>query len=120
LHRIVTPNQKILWRVGRAGIIEFSGDGGASWSRQTSNVLADLTAGSAPSETVCWVVGRAGTIVLTTDAGSHWAVLDSPLDEDFGGVRARDARHATVWNLGTSKVFETADGGVTWKRAASP
>lgn len=120
LHRIATPNPKTLWRAGRAGMIEFSSDGGASWSRQTSNALADLTAGSAPSETVCWIVGRAGTILLTSDAGSHWVVLDSPLDEDLGGVRARDALHATVWNLGNTKVFETADGGVTWKPAASP
>jgi hypothetical protein len=120
LNLIVTPNKKTLWRAGRAGMIEFSSDGGASWSRQTSDVLVDLTAGSAPSEKVCWIVGRAGTLLLTTDAGSHWAILHSPLEEDLGGVRSSDARHATIWNLGNTKVFETADGGVTWKPAASP
>jgi photosystem II stability/assembly factor-like uncharacterized protein len=80
----------------------------------------DLTAGSAPSEKVCWIVGRAGTILLTSDAGSHWAILHSPLDEDLGGVRATDARHATIWNLSNTKVFETADGGFSWNPAASP
>lgn len=119
LNLIVTPSKKARWRAGHAGRIEFSSDGGASWSRQTSNVLVDLTAGSAPSEKVCWIVGRAGTILLTTDAGSHWALLDSPLGEDLGGVRATDALHATIWNLGNTKVFETADGGVTWKPATS-
>ena len=118
LHRIATPNPKTLWRVGSAGMIEFSSDGGASWSRQTSNVLADLTAGSAPSETVCWIVGRAGTILLTTDAGSHWALLHSPLDEDLGGVRSTDALHSTIWNLGNTKVVATANGGVSWKPAS--
>ena len=120
LHLIVTPAKKTLWRAGAAGLIEFSSDGGASWSRQTSSVLVDLTAGSAPSEKVCWIVGRAGTILLTSDAGSHWAILHSPLEEDLGGVRAADARHATIWNLGNTKVFETADGGVSWNPAASP
>ena len=119
LNLIVTPNRKTLWRAGPAGRIEFSSDGGASWSRQTSNVLVDLTAGSAPSEKVCWIVGRAGTILLTSDAGSHWALLGSPLEEDLGRVRATDALHATIWNLGNTKVFETADGGVTWRPAPS-
>ena len=117
LHLIDTPGKKTRWRAGHAGVIEFSSDGGASWLRQTSNVSVDLTAGSAPSEKVCWIVGRAGTILLTSDAGSHWALLHSPLEEDLGGVHATDALHATIWNLGNTKVFETADGAVTWRPA---
>jgi hypothetical protein len=116
---IAAPGRKSLWRAGHAGMIEFSADDGASWLRQTSNVFADLTAGSAPSDKVCWIVGRAGTILLTTDAGAHWAAIHSPLDEDLGGVRATDARHATIWNLANTKVLETSDGGVTWKPARS-
>jgi hypothetical protein len=114
---IISPNKKALWRAGHAGMIEFSSDGGASWARQSSNVLVDLTAGAAPSDKVCWIVGRAGTILMTTDAGSHWAILHSPLDEDLGGVRATDALHATIWNSFNTKTLETADGGVTWKLA---
>lgn len=112
---IATPSKKILWRVGSAGRIEESNDGGTSWSPQSSNVFVDLTAGSAPSDKVCWIVGRAGTILLTTDAGLHWATIGSPIDEDLGGVRATDALRATIWNLGSTKVFETADSGLTWK-----
>ncbi len=116
---ITAPGGKALWRAGHAGMIDFSSDGGASWARQTSNVFADLTAGFAPSDKVCWIVGRAGTILLTADAGAHWATIHSPLAEDLGGVRATDALHATLWNLGNTKVFETSDGGATWKPAAS-
>jgi hypothetical protein len=116
---IAAPGGKTLWRAGHAGMIEFSNDGGASWSRQTSNVFADLTAGSAPSDKVCWIDGRAGTILLTTDTGAHWAIIHSPLVEDLGGVRATDALHATIWNLTNTKGFETSDGGVTWKPATS-
>jgi hypothetical protein len=118
-HLINTPGGKSFWRVGHIGMIEFSSDGGASWSRQTSNVSADLTAGSAPSDRVCWIVGRDGTILLTTDAGSHWATIHSPLDEDLGGVRATDALHASIWNLANTKALETSDGGDTWKPAKS-
>lgn len=116
---ISAPDKKTLWRVGHIGMIEFSNDGGVSWSRQTSNVSVELTAGSAPTEKVCWIVGRAGTVLFTADAGSHWASVSSPLDEDLGGVRATDGLHATIWNLGNTKIFETSDGGKTWKPAAS-
>lgn len=118
-HWISAPDKKTLWRIGYAGMIEFSSDGGASWSRQNGGALTDLTAGSAPSDKVCWIVGRAGTILLTTDAGSDWTVVRSPFDEDLGGVRATDALHATVWNLANTKVFETFDGGLIWKPIAS-
>lgn len=116
-HWISAPGSKILWRAGPAGMIEFSNDGGASWSRQVSNVYVELTAGSAPSEKVCWIVGRTGTILLTTDAGTHWITIHSPLDEDLVGVRATDALHASIRNAGNTKVFETSDGGATWKPA---
>jgi hypothetical protein len=119
-HLIAAPGTNALWRAGHTGMIEFSTDHGTSWSRQTSNVLADLTSGSAPSDKVCWIVGRAGTILLTTDAGSHWVFIHSPFDEDLGGVRAVDALHATIWNLRNTKTFETADGGATWKPVPNP
>lgn len=116
-HLIFVPGTKTLWRLGPEGRIEYSSDGGATWTRQTSNVLLDLTSGFAPSDKVCWIVGRSGTILLTTDAGSHWAIVHSPLEEDLGGVRATDALRATIWNLANTRIFETADGGITWKPA---
>jgi hypothetical protein len=118
-HLIAPPGSNVLWRAGRSGLIEFSKDGGSSWSRQTSGVLADLLTGSAPSDQVCWIVGRVGAILLTTDGGAHWTLISSPLSEDLGGVHATDALHATIWNVRNNKSFETSDGGVTWKRFAN-
>src|SRR5260370_1921338 len=112
---IAPPGSNVVWRAGRAGLVEFSRDGGASWSRQTSGVLADLLTGSAPSDKVCWIVGRAGAILLTTDGGAHWTLISSPLSEDLGGIRATDAQHATIWNARNTKSFVTSDGGLTWK-----
>jgi len=117
---ISPPGSRLIWRVGRSGLIEFSKDGGSSWSRQTSGILADLLTGAAPSDQVCWIVGSAGTILLTTDGGAHWKVVSSPLAEDLGGVRASNALHATIWNAGKTKGFETNDGGLTWKPVAHP
>src|SRR6266851_4873529 len=117
---ISPPGSNVVWRAGRAGLIEFSSDNGASWSRQTSGVLVDLLAGSAPSDKVCWIVGRVGAVLLTTDGGAHWKSVAAPLGEDLGGVRAFDAFHATIWNALNTKSFETHDGGLTWQRAAHP
>jgi len=117
---ISPPGSNVIWRAGRAGLIELSKDGGSSWSRQTSGVLADLLTGSAPSDQVCWIVGRAGAILLTTDGGAHWKLIHSPLSEDLGGVRATDALHATIWNARNTRSFETNDGGLTWTPVPSP
>jgi len=117
---ISPPGSNAVWRAGRAGLIEFSSDNGASWSRQTSGVLVDLLAGSAPSDKVCWMVGRVGAVLLTTDGGAHWKSIAAPLSEDLGFVHALDALHATIWNARNTKSFETRDGGLTWQRVAHP
>jgi hypothetical protein len=117
---IAAPDSTFIWRPGRAGLIEFSPDGGRSWMRQPSGVLVDLRTGSATSESVCWIVGRAGAILLTTDGGAHWKLLSSPLKEDLGGIRPMDALHATIWNARGTKYFATSDGGLTWIPAVHP
>ena len=117
---ISPPGSHVMWLAGRSGLIEFSGDGGASWSRQTSGVLAELLGGSAPSDKICWIVGRLGAILLTTDGGAHWASISSPLAEDLGGIRSTDEQHATIWNARNTKSFETSDGGRTWKQVPHP
>jgi hypothetical protein len=117
---IAPPGSAFLWRAGRAGVIDFSRDAGASWSSQSSGVLVDLFAGSAPSDNVCWIVGRLGTILLTTDGGAHWKLLASPTKDDIGGVQATDALHGRVWNSRNTKIFETSDGGLTWRSVSNP
>ena len=117
---ISPPGSSVIWRAGRSGFIELSKDGGSSWSRQNSGVLADLLTGSAPSDKVCWIVGRVGAILLTTDGGAHWTLISSPLSEDLGGIRATDERHATIWNARNTRNFETSDGGLTWKPVPNP
>jgi hypothetical protein len=117
---IVAPGSTFVWRPGRAGLIEFSTNGGRSWIRQSSGVAVDLLTGSALSDKVCWIVGRVGAILLTTDGGEHWKLLSSPLKEDLGGIRATDALHAMIWNARSTKYFATSDGGLTWQSAVHP
>jgi hypothetical protein len=113
---IATPGGLVSWRVGQAGIIDFSSDAGKTWTLQPSGVTADLLAGSAPTDRVCWIVGSSGTILRTTDAGQHWQKLRPPVLEDILTVVAVDALRATV-SL-TNGSYQTTDGGATWNKVA--
>ncbi len=106
-------DSKVVWRLGPAGSIERSTDGGATWQRQASGVSADLLAGSAPSPTVCWAVGRGGIVLRTTD-GNSWSQLGSPTAQDLTAIVAVDADQATV-TTADGKRYATTDGGRTWR-----
>jgi len=114
---IFAPDGKSAWRLGNAGVIEYSPNGGKKWTSQSSGVTTDLVAGSAPSKDVCWLVGRAGTILLTTDGGASWKQLASPINDDLGGIHASDALHAVIWDAHNARSYDTMDGGVTWRGA---
>jgi hypothetical protein len=116
---IAAPDNKNAWRVGEAGKIEHSGNGGNSWKVQPSGVKQDLIAGMAPSKKICWVVGKNGTLLLTTDGGKHWARILSPIRGDLGGVHALDEQHASIWDVANREAYETSDGGATWKSTAN-
>lgn len=111
---VVSPDPSIRWRLGVAGSIQRSGDGGATWVAQASGVAQDLTAGTSPERGVCWIVGRAGTVLLSTD-GTLWRRLEFPEVVDLIQVEARDAAAATV-TTADGRRFQTPDGGRTWTR----
>lgn len=111
---IVSPDRSIRWRIGAAGSVQHSTNGGSTWEVLSAGVVADLTAGVSPSPSVCWLVGRAGTVLLTTD-GRRWQRVAFPEATDFAAVQATDARTATV-TTADGRTFRTADGGLTWNR----
>jgi hypothetical protein len=115
---VPAPGGKVIWRLGMAGLIEQSTDGGLTWTQQNSGTTADLYLGSAPSEQVCWVIGNGGTILRTTDGGGHWASVASPISQNLNLIRASDALHATVWDSSRRHSFQTDDGGVTWTQVS--
>jgi hypothetical protein len=116
---VSAPGGKVIWRLGMAGLIEQSTDGGLTWSSQVSGTTADLFLGSAPSEQVCWVIGNVGTILRTADGGAHWVSVASPISLSLYLIRASDALNATVWDASRRNSFKTDDGGVTWTQASS-
>jgi hypothetical protein len=111
---VSAPGGRVSWRIGQAGVIEFSADAQKTWVVQPTGIIADLLAGSAPAAKICWIVGRTGTILRTTDAGKHWRKLNPPVPDDLHSVFAVDARQATVSTPNVS--YQTTDGGATWTK----
>ena len=110
---IISPDASIRWRIGPAGVAEYSQNAGVNWEATPTGVGTDLLAGASPSGDVCWVVGRAGTVLLTTD-GRKWQRLMFRAVADLVAIQATDARTATV-TATDGRRFTTVDGGTTWK-----
>ena len=92
-----------------------------AWQPQASGTQAELRGLSVVSSTVAWASGAKGTVLRTVD-GKTWSVLAVPGAEklDFRDIHAVDADTAVAMSAGpgdASRIYRTADGGVTWQLA---
>jgi hypothetical protein len=110
---VISTDPQIRWRVGPGVVVQYSVDGGSTWSTQETGASAQLTAGSSPSPLVCWLVGRAGTVRRSADGGRQWQRVAFPESADLVAVRASNALTATV-DLADGRRLGTTDGGQTW------
>jgi photosystem II stability/assembly factor-like uncharacterized protein len=110
---IASRDVSVQWRVRRDGVIERSGDSGATWSATGGRAEGAVLAGASPSSNVCWLVGRAGLVMLTSD-GRTWRRATAPAIADIASVEALDERQATIRTTGGAS-YQTIDGGATWR-----
>ncbi len=116
---VLSSDPQVRWRVGSGPqvLVQYSADGGATWTTQETGATAPLTAGSSPSPSVCWLVGRSGTVLRSTDGGRQWQRVAFPEAVDLIAVRASSALAATV-DLAGGRRLGTTDGGQTWAPVA--
>jgi photosystem II stability/assembly factor-like uncharacterized protein len=91
-----------------------------SWIMQPAGTTASLRGVSVVSADVVWASGTGGTYLRTLDGGKTWHAQAVPgaATLDFRGVRAFSPNEALLMASGDgaqSAVYQTADGGVTWK-----
>jgi photosystem II stability/assembly factor-like uncharacterized protein len=104
---------------GSTGAIFATGDGGATWHKQS------FAADSEQMNTVSFVntddgwavgsgsdMGGAGTIVATTDGGATWSPQSAGTDWDLSGITFVDAEHG--WLPEGDSIYATTDGGAGW------
>ena len=116
---ILTPDNRVFWKLRPAGTVQLTTDGGKDWKSLETGANEDLTTGFAPSSNVCWIAGRSGALLLTKDRGTHWSRIKTPIAGDLGGVHAADAKHASIWDAARHTSYETSDGGSTWKQTTN-
>jgi photosystem II stability/assembly factor-like uncharacterized protein len=103
------------WRIVAGTRVERTVDNGVTWTPVVIDppLTTALTTGTATSPTVCWLAGRDGVVLVTAD-GVTFRRVSLPEVVQVIGVTAQDALRALVTVAG-GRVFETTDGGATWR-----
>jgi hypothetical protein len=112
---IVSANRISRWRIGTAGVVHHSTDGGATWKTYSTDVNVPMTAGASPSRAVCWLVGPGGVVLITTDEGRSWQRVPFPVAVDLVSIHAVDDKTARVMTA-DGRTFSTSDRGGAWTR----
>jgi photosystem II stability/assembly factor-like uncharacterized protein len=99
-----------------------------TWSVQTTGIDTNLRGVSATAfvdatgaeHIAVWASGSNGAVLLSSDLGKNWKRLHVSGGDslDFRSIVAFDAKHAYVMSSGEgekSRIYETKDGGETWK-----
>ena len=86
---------------------------------QTSGVTDVLQAISPVSGEIVWIGGHGGTILRTVDGGAAWERVPAPGGDslqfrDIHGFSSRAAVALTSGEGPASRIYRTADGGMTW------
>jgi len=114
LNHLAFVDADVGWAVGRRGLIMQTTDGGASWTIQHSDAVADLIGIAALNRDTALVVGTRGTILSTTDGGAQWTRRSSGVPQDL--LRVQYADESTVYAIGlVGRVLRSSDGGLTWE-----
>jgi photosystem II stability/assembly factor-like uncharacterized protein len=93
----------------------------AQWNLAVTESQASLRGIHNAGGGVIWASGANGTVLRSEDDGYMWQnckVLPEMAKLDFRAVVAWDANHAQVMSSGTgpaSRLYETTDGGATWR-----
>ena len=92
----------------------------AQWQPQASNTTAAFRGLSAVNEQVAWASGTKGTFVRTTDGGRTWTpgtiAGAEALDlRDIEAFSADTAYALTIGKGAASRIYQTVDGGRSWR-----
>jgi photosystem II stability/assembly factor-like uncharacterized protein len=123
LSRLAIPSREL-----SASALPSNALGEVTWSVQTSGIDTNLRGISAANtvdanganDITVWASGSNGVILFSSDLGKTWKRLHVADGDslDFRSIVAFDAKRAYVMSSGNgdkSRIYETKDGGETWK-----
>ncbi|MDP1979086.1 hypothetical protein [Undibacterium sp.] len=97
----------------------YSASAAEAWITQNSGTEVELRGLSVVSNKVAWASGARATILRTID-GEHWQSMQVAGADglDFRDIHGFNAQHAIAMSAGPgalSRLYETSDGGASWK-----
>jgi photosystem II stability/assembly factor-like uncharacterized protein len=98
--------------VGAAGAIQYSHNGGISFTAAATSVMVDLFDVAFIDAKRVVAVGQAGTALYSSDAGATWANGSTGVATDLLSVAAEDDVVVAVGDSGV--VLVSTDGGANW------
>ena len=119
LYALSYGDPKHVWLVGEFGIVAASGDGGLTWSQQTTPVESTLFGVRFTDAQHGIAVGLDSVILRTEDGGATWTHQAAPVTgRSLFDVFVRGQQGWIVGDQGT--VLKTVDGGASWQVAPLP
>jgi photosystem II stability/assembly factor-like uncharacterized protein len=122
------PRPGIPSRELRGDVLSSSAANEVSWSVQTSGIdtnlrgisVANTVDATGTDHLTVWASGSNGVILFSSDLGKTWNRLHVADGDslDFRSIVAFDSKRAYVMSSGNgdkSRIYETKDGGETWK-----
>ncbi|MEI6125004.1 MAG: YCF48-related protein [Pseudomonadota bacterium] len=109
------PDDDNVWVIGDYGVVFHSGDGGTTWTAQTSGVETTLCDVAFVDKSTGWIGGTQGVLLSTQDGGTTWVRQDSGTKRHLLSLSFVDKEYG--WAVGEfSTILHTTDGGKTWLR----
>ena len=133
LHAVQFVDVNEGWAVGDEGVVWHTIDGGKNWERQPTGTRGSLRAVHFLNPFTGWAVGReelpngggsVGIVLVTSDGGLKWHRLSINALPGLNTVKFFNDKFGIAAGDGSeqypSGVFNTNDGGRTWKPLAGP
>ncbi|KAF3000078.1 hypothetical protein E8E13_002086 [Curvularia kusanoi] len=96
-----------------------------TWNLLATNTTAQFRGLAPVSQTTAWLAGTNATVLRTTNSGATWSNISPTLSGEnstliqFRDVEAFSATEAVILSIGegnASRIYRTADAGLTWAR----
>jgi len=104
--------------VGTAGTVLHTENRGATWTRASTGITAELDGVSCPTQARCLAVGRGGVVLVSDNAGVSWARRESPVSSDLAAVSCNTASLCLAAGAGGA-LMRSVDDGSTWAAVSS-
>jgi photosystem II stability/assembly factor-like uncharacterized protein len=113
IYRVFWLDAQRAWRVGEAGTLFRSQDGGQSWQRLDSGVAVPLFDVAFSDAQHGWALGAEGALLRTVDGGLNWQVSKLP-EGDYNMPRLRPPRAGLLQIETSGRQWTSRDGGLSW------